>query len=126
MGGCVFRSEKQAVQRGSFMRILRAGEKEFEQYLSEVEGRGARDVFRFERKARSILKDVKKRGDEALLHYTRVFDGLRFTVHRLQVKTGEVKRAYGEVPPDLLGTLKRAAQRIERFHRLQSKRLIPS
>ncbi len=108
------------------MRILRAGQKEFEQYLSEVEGRGARDVFRFERKARSILKDVKKRGDEALLHYTRVFDGLRFSTHRLQVKAGEVKRAYGEVPPDLLGTLKRAAQRIERFHRLQRKRFIPS
>ena len=104
------------------MKILRAGEKEFERYLSEVEGRGAQDGFRFERKVRSILKDVKKRGDEALVHYTQVFDGLRFPTHRLQVKKDEVKGAYGKVPPDLLGTLKKAAHRIERFHRLQSKR----
>lgn len=114
------------MQRGSFVKILRAGEKEFERYLSEVEGRGAQDVFRFERKVRFILKDVKKRGDEALVHYTQVFDGLRFPTHRLHVKKDEVKRAYRKVHPDFLGTLKRAAQRIEKFHRLQSKRLIPS
>jgi len=91
-----------------------------------VEERGTQDLFRFEKKVRSILKDVKKRGDEALVHYTQVFDNLRFPIHQLQVKKGEVKAAYGKVHLDLLGTIKKAAHRIQRFHRLQSRRFILS
>jgi histidinol dehydrogenase len=106
------------------MKILRAGEKEFERYLSEVEGRGTQDVFRFEKKVRSILKDVKNRGDEALVHYTQVFDDLSIPSQQLQVKKGEVKAAYRKIPSDLLGTIKKAAHRIQKFHRLQSKRFI--
>jgi histidinol dehydrogenase len=106
------------------MKILRAGEKEFERYLSEMEGRGTQDVFRFEKKVRSILKDVKNRGDEALVHYTQVFDDLSIPSQQLQVKKGEVKAAYRKIPSDLLGTIKKAAHRIQKFHRLQSKRFI--
>jgi histidinol dehydrogenase len=104
------------------MKILRAWEEEFERYLSEVEGRGTQDIFRFEREVRSILSDVKERGDEALVHYTQVFDHLRIPIHQLQVKKGEVKGAYRKVPRDLLGTLKKAARRIQKFHQLLSKR----
>jgi histidinol dehydrogenase len=106
------------------MKILRAWEKEFERYLSEVEGRGTQDIFRFERKVRSILKDVKERGDEALVHYTQVFDGLRIRIHELRVKGSEVKDAHRKVPRDFLGTLKKAARRIQKFHQLPSKGLI--
>ncbi len=108
------------------MRILRAGEKGFERYLSEVEGRGAQDIFRFEREVRSILKDVRKRGDKALVHYTQVFDDLRIPIHQLQVKRSEVKEAHRKVPREFLETLKQAARRIQKFHRLLSKRLILS
>src|SRR3972149_752637 len=108
------------------MRILRAGEKSFDRYLSEVEGRGAQDIFRFEKEVRSILKDVRKRGDKALVHYTQVFDDLRIPIHQLQVKRSEVKEAHRKVPREFLETLKQAARRIQKFHRLLSKRLILS
>jgi histidinol dehydrogenase len=108
------------------VRILRAGEKGFERYLSEVEGRGAQDIFRFEREVRSILKDVRKRGDKALVHYTQVFDDLRIPIYQLQVKRSEVKEAHRKVPREFLETLKQAARRIQKFHRLLSKRLILS
>ncbi len=110
----------------ALMKIHRAGEKEFERYLSKVEGRGTQDVFRFEKKVQSILRDVKKRGDEALVHYTQVFDDLRVPIDQLQVERGEVKAAYRKVPSDLLGTIKKATRRIQKYHRLQSKRLILS
>jgi len=108
------------------LRILRAGEKGFEEYLLKVEQRVAQDGLRIERKVRSILKDVRQRGDEALVHYAQLFDGVRIPIHRLQVKRGEIKKAYREVPRDFLGTLEKAARRIRRFHRLLNKRLIPS
>jgi histidinol dehydrogenase len=108
------------------VRILRAGEKRFDRYLFEVEGRAAQDIFRFESEVRSILKDVRKRGDKALVHYTRIFDDLRIPIHELQVKRSEVKEAHRKVPRDFLETLKNAARRIHKFHQLLGKRLILS
>jgi len=91
-----------------------------------VEQRVAQDGLRIEREVRSILKDVRQRGDEALVHYTQLFDGVCIPIRRLQVKRGEIKEAYKEVPRDFLGTLEKAARRIRRFHRLLNQRLIPS
>jgi histidinol dehydrogenase len=104
------------------MKILRAGEKGFEKYLSEVEGRAAQDSLRLEKKVRPILNNVRRQGDEALVHYTQVFDGLRIRIHQLQVKRSEVKEAYRRVPQDFLETLKKATRRIQKFHQLMSKR----
>ncbi len=108
------------------MKLLRVGERGFDRYLSEVEGRVAQDSFRLEREVRSILKDVRNRGDKALLHYTQVFDGLRIPIHQLQMKRSEVKEAYRKVPRDFLETLKKASRRIRKFHQLLSKKLMTS
>jgi histidinol dehydrogenase len=120
------RIEKQIVQRDPLMKILRAGEKEFDRYLSGVEGRVAQDSLRLEKKVRFILKDVRNRGDEALVHYTQVFDGLRIPIHQLQVKGSEVRGAYRKIPRDFLGTLKQAARRIRKFHQHRNKKWITS
>ena len=108
------------------MKILRAGERGFDRYLSEVEGRVMQDALGLEKEVRSILKDVKNRGDKALVHYTQVFDGLQIPIHQLQVKKSEVREAYRKIPKDFLETLKRAAHRIRKFHQLQSKRWVLS
>jgi histidinol dehydrogenase len=105
------------------LRFLRAGEEGFDRYLSEVERRVAQDGPHLEREVRSILKNVREKGDEALVHYTQLFDGVRIPLQKLQVKRGEVKEAYRKVPPEFLRTLKKAALRIRRFHRSVSKRL---
>ncbi len=98
------------------MKILRAGEKEFDRYISEMEGRAAQDGLRLEEEVRSILEDVRKRREAALFHYTRVYDGLRIPTDRLEVKRNEVKEAYGKVPRDFSRTLKEASRRIRKFH----------
>jgi histidinol dehydrogenase len=108
------------------MKIFRVGEKGFARYFSEVEGRGARGNLRLEREVRAILMDVKKRGDEALLHYSRIFDGSSMEIHQLKVKRGEVKEAYKKIPQDFLETLKQAALRIRKFHRSRSKKRLTS
>jgi histidinol dehydrogenase len=105
------------------LRILRAGEEGFDRYVSEVEERAAQGGLRLEREVRSILRDVRQRGDKALVHYTRLFDGVRIPVRKLRVKRGEVEEAYRKVPLEFLGTLKKAAHRIERFHRSVNKKL---
>ncbi|MGZ6203122.1 MAG: histidinol dehydrogenase [Thermodesulfobacteriota bacterium] len=99
------------------MKILRAGERGFDRYVSEVEGRAAQDGLRLEVEVRSILEDVRKRGEAALVHYTRVFDGLRIPTDQREVKRREVREAYGKISRDFLGTLKKATRRIRKFHR---------
>ncbi len=108
------------------MRVFRAGEKGFDRYLSEVEGRVAQDNLRFEKEVRSILKGVRNRGDKAIVHYTQVFDGLRIPIHQLRVKRNEIRMAYGKVPRDFLGTLKKATRRIRKFHQLLSNKRVLS
>ena len=108
------------------MRVFRVGEKGFDRYLSKVEGRAAQDSIRFEKEVRSILKDVRNRGDKAIVHYTQVFDGLRIPTHQLRVKRNEIRMAYRKVPRDFLGTLKKATRRIRKFHQLLSNKLILS
>ena len=103
------------------MRFLRTGEKGFGPYLSEVEGRVTRDGYLLEREVRSILEEVRKRGDKALLHYTRKFDGLKLQMDHLQLEPKEIKQAYRKVPRELLGTLKKAMHRIRRFHQLSGR-----
>ena len=85
-----------------------------------MERRVAQDGLSIEREIRSILRDVRQRGDKALVHYARVFDGVRVPIHQLRVKREEIKRAYRDIPRDFLGTLEKAARRIRRFHRLLS------
>ncbi len=108
------------------MRLFEAGERGFKEYLSKVEQRVAQDGLRIEREVRSILKDVRQRGDKALVHYAQVFDGVRLSIRQLQVKRREIEQAYRKVPQDFLGTLEKAARRIRRFHRLLSNSSIAS
>jgi histidinol dehydrogenase len=107
------------------VKLLRAGEKGFDQYLSEVEGRLAQDGIELEKEVRSILQDVRQRGDRALIHYSQLFDGVRVDIPGLQVNRGEVKQAYRRIPSDFLTTLEKAAHRIRRFHQLLGRSLTP-
>ena len=106
------------------MRIFRAGEEGFHHYLARVDRRGVQENLRIEREVRAILNDVKQRGDEALVHYTQVFDGVRIPIPQLRVKREEVKKAYRKVPEGLLSTLEKACRRIRKFHRLSLKQAI--
>jgi histidinol dehydrogenase len=104
------------------VKLLRIGEKGFDQYLSEVEGRIAQEGIDIESEVRSILKDVRQRGDRALIHYTQLFDGIRLEVGQLEVEQREVSKAYKKIPSDFLATLEKAARRIRKFHQLAGRR----
>jgi len=62
---------------------------------------------------------VRKRGDRALLRYTRMFDGVRLTPETMEVKSTEIERALARVQGKDLTTLRLAAKRVAAFHRRQ-------
>ncbi|HIP39311.1 MAG TPA: histidinol dehydrogenase [Desulfocapsa sulfexigens] len=63
-----------------------------------------------------IIAQVKSRGDEAVLEYTRKFDAPDLTMAGLQVSTAELKEAYELVDEAFLTTLTKAIERIQIFH----------
>ncbi len=66
---------------------------------------------------RRILADVRKRGDIALRHWTKLLDGV--DVDALQVPQAAIEAALTQVDPTVIAALRLSAERIEAFHRRQ-------
>ena len=66
---------------------------------------------------KEILQNISKRGDEALLEYTQVFDG--FLPQPLQISSEQIFKAWDRTPIPLQNALLTAKKRIEIFHNLQ-------
>ncbi len=63
-----------------------------------------------------ILAQVRSRGDDALVEYTRKFDAPQMEKEQLRVSEQEFDRAAAEVDEPFMETLRFAAQRIRTFH----------
>ena len=66
---------------------------------------------------REILRNVREKGDEALLNYTSEFDHITLTSEELKISGSELDAAYQQVNKDLLSSIRLAAKQIEAFHR---------
>jgi histidinol dehydrogenase len=67
-----------------------------------------------------IVDEVRRRGDAALLDFTKRFDGVELRAEDLRVSDAEWAAA--TVPPGLQAALAEASRRIEAFHRHQLPR----
>jgi histidinol dehydrogenase len=68
----------------------------------------------------AILADVKKRGDEAVLEYTRKFDRLPLAdAAAMELPRAELKAAFEGLPSDQKSALEQAAQRVTDYHKKQ-------
>lgn len=67
----------------------------------------------------AILKDVRERGDKALFDYGKKFDKAELTC--LTVSQEEIEAALSSVEPAFLEVLRKAAERIRRFHEKQRR-----
>ena len=68
----------------------------------------------------SILADVRKRGDAAVLEYTRKFDRLPLAdATAMELPKSELKAAFDALPAEQKSALELAAQRVTEYHRKQ-------
>lgn len=65
---------------------------------------------------REIVRDVQKRGDEALFAYAEKFDGSVLTADTVRVSEKEYQNAYKEVSEDFLVSLKKAVKNVYDYH----------
>jgi histidinol dehydrogenase len=75
-----------------------------------------------EQRVASILADVQRRGDAALLEYTARFDGLQAdSVSALELTQAELKAAFESLTPAERKALEFAAARVRSYHEAQKQ-----
>ena len=65
----------------------------------------------------AIIEEVRRHGDDALLHYAQQFDGAQLT--HLEVPGQVLDQAVADLAPDFRTILEEAAENIRNFHRRQ-------
>ena len=66
-----------------------------------------------------IVKNVKERGDEALIEYTKKFDKVKINANELRVSESEISAAFNELDSTLIKSLKVAMDNVTRFYKEQ-------
>ena len=103
------------------MRLVRLSECSREE-REKLLKRSELDVASVMPRVREIVEEVRARGDEALIEYTRRFDGIELRKNEIRVSGREVREAYRKVDMRVVGAIERAARAIKRFHLRQVPR----
>ena len=96
------------------IKILKYGEVENKEIFAR-----AVPVVNVEDTVREIIKNVRERGDAALLEYTERFD--KASLSSLKVTKEEIDEAFSLVEPKFIEILEKAAANIRRYHEKQKR-----
>lgn len=75
-----------------------------------------------EKTVKSVFKDIQTNGDEALLKYTKMFDGVELS--KLEVSITEIENASKLVDENLKKAIQQAQQNIHNFHKAQKTSVV--
>ncbi len=70
---------------------------------------------------KSIIKDIKKNKDEALLKYVKKFENKKATLNNIEISQKTLKEAYNSISNNSKKALKLAYKRIHYYHSKQKK-----
>jgi len=100
------------------MKIIRPTSKQ----LEKIYNRGLSRPKRVEERVRKIIEDVRQFGDDALLEYTKKFDGVKLAPRQLKVTQNEISGAYQNITPNFVSSLKVIIDNVNRFYRKTIKK----
>ncbi|HLD56106.1 MAG TPA: histidinol dehydrogenase, partial [Candidatus Omnitrophota bacterium] len=78
-----------------------------------------KDLFK---KVNRILQEVKAKVDQALLRFTRSFDGINLPLKRLEVNEGDINRAYEKVRFEFVPLLKQIKENVTAYYEAELKK----
>ncbi|MGC8869374.1 MAG: histidinol dehydrogenase, partial [Sulfurihydrogenibium sp.] len=76
----------------------------------------------YEPVVKEIIKNVKERGDEALIEYTEKFDKVKIAPEDLVIPYEELEKAYEEIEEEVRWAFEVAYERIYEFHEHQKEK----
>ncbi|MCM8780757.1 MAG: histidinol dehydrogenase [Candidatus Omnitrophica bacterium] len=95
------------------MKIIRPNSKKIE----KIYNRQFIKAKRLQERVRQIIEDVRIFGDEALIRYTKKFDGVKLMPRQLKVSQIEISGAYQNITPHFVSDLKVIIENVSRFYR---------
>src|SRR3974390_1724399 len=105
---------------GVRIRRLDSADRGFDAQLAELTAFAAGEDAAVDATVVTILGDVQRRGDEAVLEYTARFDGVNaVSVKALEVSADALQAALARLPGDARAALDYAAERIRTYHAWQ-------
>ena len=104
------------------MKIFKYSDSDFDSTLKAVVNRANLDLVTHDAKVREILKQIRERGDTALLEYNLQFDKFDLSVKEIKVTQSEIDQAREKVGDKEIEALKKAAENIREFHGHQIQR----
>ncbi|MFH1691761.1 MAG: histidinol dehydrogenase [Candidatus Omnitrophota bacterium] len=101
------------------MKIIKPNSNYLEKLITRFDSLSKR---RIKDKVSRIIEDVRIHGDDALLKYTRRFDGVKMTHKQMRVTEADRSAAYQDISPEFISTLKKIIANITKFYSKQHKR----
>lgn len=101
------------------MRILELTESTRNNILENLLKRSPNNYGEYESIVKDIIEQVRSRGDEAVLEYTKRFDGCELTPETLEVTKEEIAEAYKALTPEFIEVLKKSTANIRAYHKKQ-------
>ncbi len=90
--------------------------------LNYIINRGNILTDEYEKSVKEIIEKVRERGDEAIIEFTKRFEGREITPETFEVPEEELENAYEETEEEIKEALEIAAERIRLFHEKQVER----
>ena len=103
------------------MRIIKLNEQSRANILADLLKRDPNNYSAYEGTVQEIVDDVRARGDEALLEYTKKFDGAELSADNIRVTQAEIQEALSQVDPNLLAVMKKSMKNIREYHEKQKQ-----
>jgi histidinol dehydrogenase len=104
------------------MKFLDIHDADFDERFAAVLSRGEEPGRDVEALVLEIIADVRRRGDAALLDYTRHFDRLETNADGLLIREEEFDRAFSLAGEEEVSALRLAVERVTRFHEKQKQK----
>ena len=101
------------------MRIIKTWEDGFDEALNRIVNRGRIGRTDVETSVRNIINQVREKGDEAVIKFTKKFDNYHLSLENIKVSGEEIENAYASIDKKILEHLKLTAERIKKFHKHQ-------
>lgn len=100
------------------MLFISTTDPEFDVFFPKICARIARDESEVEKKVRNMLVDIRERGDEAILEYTRKFDGWNpLSPESVVMKKAEIDEAEKYITKEERKSIEFSFNRIYKYHK---------
>lgn len=101
------------------MNLYSSSKDDVNQLLKRLKSRNSEQRRDVTEAVEKILQEVRLEGDKAVLRFTRKFD--KVELKSIEVEKQQLQNALNALEPDLLGSIRRAAENIRSFHEKQKE-----